>query len=91
MGKRTTHLLRALLSRKWAAAGGGSVKGGVKRGTSGTEAKRTLDGVPCCVESTIWRARGSYEAEMIVSLILFISLTIFFGGFLPPFSFILLY
>ena len=64
MGKRATHLSRALLSRKRAAPGGGSVKGEVKRGTSGTEAERTLDGVPCCVQSTFWRARGSYEANL---------------------------
>ena len=56
---------RALLSRERAAAGGGSVKGGVKRGTSGTKAKRTLDGVPGCVKSTPRRARGRYSAEII--------------------------
>ncbi len=68
MGRRATNLPRALLSRERAAAGGGSVKGEVKRGTSGTEAKRTLDGVPCCVEFTNRRARGSYEADMVVKL-----------------------
>ena len=76
MGRRATNLTRALLSRERAAAGGGSVKGGVKRGTSGTEAKRTLDGVPCCVKSITWRARGSCEAEMVVSLSLIMELWI---------------